>query len=212
MPAYPDNDTDFVTWVDNFVAVAGGNLPAIGMTAADITAIQALKSDLTAKVTADNAATEAAKAARVARAASRKAINTQMSFRVKAVGSNPNVSATIKTQLGINIPDAPTSPVPTVPTDLVANANATGINLLTWKSNANKKATQYIVEVKRSQNGGWQFVAVSTATKFSHTGQTPGRHQIYRVRAQRAGLQSSTSNEATVYANAAFPLEDNGIV
>jgi len=43
------------------------------------------------------------------------------------------------------------------------------------------------------------LVDVTSATKFNHTGQTPGVKAVYRVRARRGTAVSEPSNEAVVY-------------
>ena len=42
-------------------------------------------------------------------------------------------------------------------------------------------------------------IGAPTATKFTHTGQTPGTEITYRVRARRRNVISSPSNIATLY-------------
>ena len=212
MATYPTNDTDFSQWFGGFIAGANGNLPVLSMTAADITALQALKTDLDTKLATETTARNGAIAATAAKNVSRKAANTQASFRAKIILANPNIPVSVKEQLGLTVRSAPTATSPVVPTGLSAYPIASGKNnRLEWDGNNNRQGTQYVIEAKRSVNGAWSFVDFTSKTKYDHLNQTPGRAIAYRVRAKRAGLQSPVSNEAVAYVDAAFPLEDNGI-
>ena len=211
MASYPDNDTLFSQWLQNFIAVANNNLPALSMTAADITALQAIRTDLDAKVTADTSAKEAAAAASAARKTSRKTANMQASFRSKAIVANPGISNSLKEQLGLNVPSPKTVTPPVAPASVSVQPFANGINALSWGRAGNRPNTQYVIEAKRSQNGAWQIVDVTTKTKYDHIAQTPGRQVLYRVKAKRGDLVSGYSTGAVAYEDGAFPLDDSGI-
>ena len=120
MPSfYPTTDTAFSLWLGNFITVANANLATLGLTAADITALTALKNDLDAKLTAEIAARAAVHAATTARRTSRTNANTQVAFRGKVIGANPNIPNALKEQLGLKVRDTtPTSTAPAAPTDL----------------------------------------------------------------------------------------------
>ncbi len=149
---------------------------------------------------AANAAREAALSATAALRTSRKNANIQASFRGKAIVANPNVSNSIKEQLGLNVRDStPTPIIPVAPSELVATAASDGTHTLSWKANGNKGGTQYIVESKFDKTTDFTFVNVTTKTKLEHTKQVPGIRIVYRVKARRGDNESGYSNEAIVY-------------
>ena len=197
---YPTNDADFAVWLGNFITIANVNLIPLGLTAADITALTALKTDLDAKVAAANAARATAVSATAALKASRKNANIQASFRGKAITANPNVANSIKEQLGLNVRDTILTPIiPLVPAGVVAQAFANGTHVVSWSANGNKGGTQYLVEAKFGNATAFTFVNVTTKTKLEHTGQTPGVRVVYRVKARRGDNESGYSGEAIVY-------------
>ena len=201
----PANDADFSVWVQTFVNVAGVNQAAVGISAPDLASIQSLKNDLDAKLLAENTAKEASKAATAAKRVSRRNLDTQIAFRSKAVLANPNIPVNIKEALGLNVPTPRTSVPPVAPGALSVQPFANGINRLSWDRLTNITTTQYLIERKVSQSGAWEFVDVTTKTRYDHANQTPGQAILYRVKAKRGDLTSPASNETVAYADAAFP-------
>jgi len=209
---YPTNDKEFSAWIGNFLTVANANLATLGMTAVDITTLQALKTDLDARIAAEVTTKDAAKAATAAKETSRKAINTAASFRAKVITANPALPNALKEQLGVTVRSVKTITPPVPPTALVVAPDATGNNALSWTGKGNKAGTQYIVEVKKSQHGAFHFVGVTTKTKYDHKAQKPGSPAIYRVKALRSDAHSDYSTQTIAYGDTAFPLEDDGVV
>ena len=212
MPSgYPANDEQFVNWLTNFISVATANAVVLGYTDAILEPLITLRDDLQVGIEAENTARDAAKAATAQKDNLRRAANLQASFRTKTILANPNLPVSLKEALGLNVPSPPVASAPRIPADLAVNPQATGVNVLTWKTNGNTGTTQYVVEQKRSQLGPWHMVGTTTTRTFIHTGQVPGQHVIYRIRAQKKTIQSQPSNAATAYPNSAFPSHDNGI-
>jgi len=197
---YPTNDAEFSVWLGNFITIANTNLIPLGLVAADITALNVLKTDIDARILAATAAREAAKAATAALKLSRKNANIQASFRGKAITANPNITNALKEQLGLNVRDTTPTPInPTIPAEVVAEAFANGTNVISWKANGNKGGTQYLVEAKFGTAASFTFVNVTTKTKLEHLNQTPGVRVVYRVKARRGDNESGYSNDALVY-------------
>ena len=194
------NPEEMSMFLGNFSTVANANLTALGYTAPDITAINALKSDIDAKLTAQAAAQEAARAATQALRTSLKAAKTNMSVRNKVLSANINLSNALRAQLGLNVPDGkPTDNTPQKPDTLFVTGSASGINFLKWGKGLNKPGVQYVIEAKIGASSTWTLVDAVTATKYDHVGQTPGVRATYRVRARRKSMLSPPSVEGVIY-------------
>ena len=179
--------------------MASANLASIGLVAADITALNLLRTPFTTGLDSVATTKQAAKAAVTAKDTEKDAYLVKLRELANKVLGTPNVPLNIVNQLGLNPPHTqPTKKTPTVPTNLLATPYAIGVNALDWKANGNIAGTQYLVDFSRN-GSDWEIAGTTTATKYSHTGQTPGQAMWYRVTAQRRNIQSDASLTAAVY-------------
>ena len=191
---------DLSKLLGTFIPVANANLPALGMTAADITLLQSQKTDVDARTVAQKAAQDAAKAATINLANAVKSAKANLSTRNRLITANPAIANTLKVQLGLTVPDnTPSDNTPVAPIDLTVTGTPAGVNTLRWKRGTNKPGVQYVVEAKTDGAATWVLVDAVTATRFDHVNQTPGLPVVYRVRARRRGVVSAASNETTIY-------------
>ena len=197
----PAGDLEYQAWLVNLVTVANANLAALGLVAGDMTPVT------TAKTPFDNAIPDVV----TKKQALEQAVENKKTTRTNSVNSvrvvvrkiqaNPAVSNALKAQLGITVRDTiPTPIVPTPPLALVARGLDSGTNVLNWARGENKRSVQFVIEANIGGAGTWVLVDVTSATKYSHLGQTPGVPVVYRVRARRGTTVSEPSNEASVYA------------
>lgn len=124
--------------------------------------------------------------------------------------ANPAVPPELIAELGLTVRGGGGSSPLFAPANLVADGCSNGINMLKWSANGNISGTQYIVEAAYDGTTDWDFVDVTTKSKFDHEGQTPGRPVVYRVYAKRAGQKSGFSNEATVYSGGGLQVLEGG--
>lgn len=193
------SDAELLAWAQNFVAVANVNPVPYGATAAQVQALEGLADDLRGKVAARQTAEDAAKAATMAQNDSRSALVPDASYLNTIIKANKNVSDANKAALGIDVPKPRTKTAPTRPEDLTANGFEDGRNVLKWNRAGNKPNTVYIIEYKKGAAADFAYLATTTETKYTQVDAKPGEHCAYRVKAQRAGQESTWSNEAVVY-------------
>ena len=71
---------------------------------------------------------------------------------------------------------------PKTPDGLTAQGYAEGTNALLWNRNGNKPNTIFVIEAQIGDAPGFVQVGSTGATRFRHTGQTPGVRVLYRHR------------------------------
>lgn len=204
---YPKNDEQFVQWLTSFINVATEYQGDVRLSDDELEEMTALRNGMQSAIENEDRTRAAAVAATATKNERRTITNRRTSFRVKTILANPDIPAFIKENLGLNVPKPRSSTPPRPPMNAVATTTRRGTTVLTWEPNGNVGRVQYIVEQKTAQNGDWAMVGTTTTRTFRHSGQTPGQHALYRVRAQKAKRISEESNTATVFADAPFPFE-----
>lgn len=194
----PTQDSLFGPWITTFASVATANFTALNMTSSQALQLTGLATAFTTAYE-DSQAQKALAQGAVANKDEVRAI-AQASFQAagKFVNANNNVPTPLKAELGITVTPSEIVAV-SPPTDLVAVGYDTGYNKLVWKRGGNTPGTAFVIECRIGSAIDWNFVSMTTKTKFVHTGQTPGVQITYRVYAQRDDLQSMPSNMAVLY-------------
>ena len=192
-------DVELLAWMDNFVTVAGTAPADYGTTAAEVAAVSADADDLRSKIALRNTADDAAEAATTAQGVSRDTSESRASTLNIIIKANPDIPVENKNKIGIEMPKPPTKTPPVRPEDLVANGFEDGRNTLKWSRTGNKPNTQFIIEFKFVDDLKFQYLTTTTETKYDHRNTVVGKRCFYRVKAQRAGEESTYSNEAMVY-------------
>ena len=196
----PGSDAEFQLWLANFVTVAGANVTALGLVAADITALSGAQATFGGSLGQMKAMQASAKAATTTKEVSRKAVNNQVRTLVRKIQGTATVTAALKNQLNINPRNTPkTHTPPAQPTYLLASPDTSGVNSLAWDRNGNKPATTFVIEAMLGASTTFEQIGTTTKTRFDHTGQTPGVKATYRVIAERADMSSLPSQSVTVY-------------
>ena len=193
------SDFGLLEWMDNFVAVAASAPTDYGTTAAQVTSLSAKADDLRAKMALRTTAEDAAEAATTAQSTSRQSGESDCSTLNIVIKANKAIPVENKNKVGIEMPKPPTKTPPVRPEDLVANGFEDGRNTLKWSRTGNKPNTQFIIEFKFVDDVKFQYLTTTTETKYDHRNTVVGKRCFYRVKAQRAGEESTYSNEAMVY-------------
>jgi hypothetical protein len=197
----PKSDREAVAYINRALVQLALTPLAYGVAAAKITELEAKRDDAIAKLDASDAAQAASKVAVSAKDAAMLALLAAFRPVVAQVQVNPDVTDESRTTAGLPIRDTVrTVSAPIVPRDLVARADASGINALTWNANGNPSGIRYVVQAKLVGAADFTTVDVVTATSFQHRDQRPGVMVTYRVRARRGDVDSAPSNTAQVYA------------
>jgi len=201
MPDYlPTTDSEFQTWAANFTSVVQANLTALGLSATEIGALDNVVDEFATRLSSTNTSRIALEAAVQAKKTARVQAERDIRGLVQRIQANPNVSDTLKASLGVTVRENTRSSTPPVmPIGVMAQPFATGMNVLTWDRSANKSGTQFVIECKAPSAGAWTFIGVTTKTKYSHAGQTPGVALLYRIIAQRGDQTSAPSEAVMVY-------------
>ena len=196
----PKGKTELMAWLANFNNAASGQMAALGLAAADMTALSNVATALNYSVAGVKTAKANLKAATQTETNATRSVSTTVRAIVRRIQANPAVNATQKASLGINPRNTPKNHTPPVtPTGLTAEAFSTGVNSLKWNRAGNKPNTVFIIEAQIGASTQWVEVGAPTATKFDHIGQTPGVKVAYRVVASRAGMASVPTPAVTLY-------------
>ena len=196
----PKGKTQLSAWLANFNNVASAQMTSLGLTAADITALTGTTGNFNYSVAGVKTAKAALKSSTQAETAATKTVSNTVRGIVRRIQSNPAVTPAQKATLGVNPRSAPKNHAPPVtPTGLTVSGAETGVNTLNWNRAGNKQNTVFAVQAQIGASAAWVEVGAVTATKFAHTGQTPGVKVAYRLVARRAGMASVASAAATVY-------------
>lgn len=201
----PSKDDQYGPWIINFASVATANATLLNLSVGQTSTLTGLATAFENAQITNTAAKLAAKGAASAKRGMRQASEDQFRVTAKVINANPNIPSTLKSELGINVTPTPVGPV-VPPIDLTAVGYANGQNRLKWKRGTNAPNTGYLIEASYGDSGEWSFVAMSTATRYTHMDQTPGVKVTYRVISQRAGVQGGSSNEAIVYGVGSAPV------
>jgi len=101
----PRKDEEFQAWAQNLDDYTTANLGALGLVPSDVLAVSAARDDFDAKMTAHISAKQAARAARQAKADSRKAYEAAIRTLVRKLQILPAVSDAEREAMGITVRD-----------------------------------------------------------------------------------------------------------
>jgi len=197
----PARDLELNEWLENFIAVAGANLAALGLTNAEVNSVSIAQVSFEGNLADVNTAKKNYESAVEAKNTGKRVAVNLVRPLVKRIQAKAGVSNALKAQLGITVRDTEPTPIePVPPVNLIVTGLPSGTNALDWKRGGNAPGTQFVVEYRMSDSNQWQMADVVTRTRYQHTNQRPGIAMVYRVRARRGTQVSEPSNEATVYA------------
>lgn len=200
MPNFSNmTDTDLISFLMNFSTVATVDPVKYGLTAAQVTNIATKANAFAEQVLQRQTADEALKAAVISQRTSRESVEPDISYLNTIIKANPTVSEADKQALGIESNKPPSYTPPIRPEDLMVNGFQDNRNVLKWKRTGNKPNTQFIIECKKGAETEFSYLDTTTETTYQHLGVNPGERCTYRVKAKRAGEESTYSNEAVVY-------------
>jgi hypothetical protein len=196
----PGSEAKLVGWLANFATVASTHVQELGLSTEELTRITNNHTNATTLLNEAKTAVNAAKGAVERKTLGLKAIEKDTRAFVKSFQSRKTVSTDLKKELGISPQDAPhTKTPPAIPTGVEVAPDADGINVVTWKRGTNVSVTNFIIEAQYPGETQFSVVGNVTATRFVHTGQTPGVTVYYRVRASRHGMMSQPSIAVVAY-------------
>ena len=202
MPAkdyIPSKEGDIVPWTENFVQVASANAAALGLGTADITALKTKNADYATKLNIAIAKQAESKAATEAKNIQKDSVIDSIRALARQVQAKPGVPDSLKSQLGLNIPDSsPASVHPSQPKDLSAEIGLGGLCHLKWNRNSNPQGTIFLVESSISIDSEWKIIG--TTSKATYDTQLPSAkgHNYFRIKAQRGDLVSEPSSVTVV--------------
>ncbi len=201
MPDYiPKQDRAALAFYTTLLAALAATPAQYGLVAADVTPLSTKRTTFSSALDDADSAKVAASTAVAAKDTALDDVESSVRALVARIQVDPAVSDASRSAAGIPIRDTVrTTSAPIAPRDLVASADAAGVNRLSWNSNGNSVGVQYVVEAKVSTAAEFTIVDVVTATTFHHGGRTAGVPVLYRVRARRGTQTSEPSNVSGVY-------------
>lgn len=195
------SEEEFNTALANFASVCNLQAETLDLTPAQVTEIQAASTALANSITAYTSARTAANAAKATKMQELADGHAIVSKYSKIFRSDNNVSDAVLSQLMLAPHKTPsTKTVPTIPTDLVANADGNGNILLKWNRNGNISTTVFTVERRSGVSAPWSVIGSTTASKFATTW-TPGSYVEYRVSASRRDIDSAFSTSVVLWSS-----------
>ncbi|MBC8384151.1 MAG: fibronectin type III domain-containing protein [Candidatus Cloacimonetes bacterium] len=197
---FPTSIQNFIPWLRNFINGAEANMALLGWDQATIDDLKAFLADLENKyqevIVTKTAAKAAVRAKNMSFSATRKAVRP----RIAEIQAKQLVSNALKKNLGVKVHDTIIShEEPNIPSHLIVKGLSIGVNIISWKTNGNKRGTQYIIECRVGTEGEFMPVDTILSTKFTHTGQKPGVAVFYRVAARRGKLRSLSCAAVGIY-------------
>ena len=197
---FPRSVQAFIAWLENFLTVAATMLVDLGWDIVFLDALNAKLASLKAFYATSVTAKAAAKQAVKDKDDFLKALMKEMRPLIGLIQLNDKITDGKKESLGVKVHDIiPSHEIPFIPIDLIVDGMSEGANKLDWKANGNKRGTLYIVEARYGTEGDFQPVATVLATKYLHSGQTPGTAVYYRITAQRGNLKSLPCDPVGIY-------------
>lgn len=192
--------TEFAPIFVDMVTIYENNKSELGITGDDMTESTAARDNLTSAIADNQVKKDAFEASEAALKDAHFAAAEIADSRNAMIKANKKISNPIKESLNIStsLSIPATSPL-SAPIELTVVGFDNGINKLKWKRNGNTQSTQFILEQRIGDAGAWQFLDTLTATRYEHTGQTPGTKIYYRITAKRSSQSSGHSNIAVVY-------------
>lgn len=203
MPVLPPSDLGKVEFMEGHLTLWTANAVAIGLTAAQVTAMGTATTAARAGFNGSTTAHAAAKAStanfhNLTRTLADLASDAIKAIKLKAAqGNDPNVF--VLANIPAPLPPSPPPP-PEPPTDLIADPNADGTISLKWKGSV-ANATFFSVWRKTGLSPTWSNIG-STAIKGFVDGAVPSNpipaSITYAVRSQRGNEVSAPSVQAEV--------------
>ena len=198
----PRKDMEFQSWLSNFLTVAEERIESLGIEKEELQTLSQSRQSLQEALESVETTRAAYLMATENKERARNVANSVARSVVRRVQANPRVTSEIKSDLRITVREVRTpQPPPVPPTRLVAVGFDNGQHDLRWQRGSNSLTTHYVIEAKIGSEDHWTKVDVVTATKYRHTGQTPGVKIVYRILARRSSKLSAPSNEFTLYAD-----------
>lgn len=202
MPVLPPSDIAKVEFMEAHLAGWATNAVAIGLTTAQVTAMQTATTAARAGFNTQQTAKEAAKSAtanfhNLTRSMGDLASDAIKAIKLKAAQSNdPNVY--VLANIPAPLPPSPPPP-PQPPTDLIADPNADGTITLKWKGSVANNT--FFGVWRKVGTGAWTNIG-STAIKTFQDSAIPSNpipnSITYAVRSQRNNEVSAPSVQAEV--------------
>ena len=197
----PGEDAALKQWLENFAAVCDANNTTLGLTSAEVDAINGYSTNFSSSLN-NVAQTKATyQGAVTGKDTQRRSITTAVRALAREFKANPVVPQELLRQLGV-LNSSTSGPVRTV-TGLTVVGCSNGVNQLKWNRNNNSPATTFIIENTLGMSTNWTFVGVTTRTTFEHEDQTPGEFLRYRIISARAGEVSAPTDPVAIYSNGA---------
>ena len=101
----PANDTELQAWLANFVTVLNANLATVGLVAGDITPLTTAQTNFNASITAQVTAEAAFRQAVATKKTRRTTLEQTLRPLVRRIVNHPGITAALRAQLGVTIPD-----------------------------------------------------------------------------------------------------------
>jgi hypothetical protein len=196
-------DSDIERQGENFVAVCVAEAGTLGLTNAQVSALQATQNLFSSAMTILEEKIREKESATAAKDQIRDAYHAMLREYARQFRANNSIPDALLSQLSV----APhkvkgTRSVPAQPLRLIANPDVAGNVFLMWDKNDNNSRTIYQIESNSTQDKEWRIVGTTNRGKFTVNGNGIGRQATFRVIAIRRGIPSLPSMPVTIFASA----------
>lgn len=179
------------------------NAVPLGLSVSQVESANDAADDFAAKLLAAKNAKDAAKGAVSEKDKSRKTTTSTIRELAQIVKNAPGATPTILAACGLTPGSTPGGVLGPV-ADVSATASANGTAVIRFNRNGNSRNTTFLLQYRLSESGAWQWLGTTTRTRFVDGGAAPGVFKMYRVISQKAGVDSTPSNEAVIYGEGFF--------
>lgn len=195
----PTKDGDIISWAENFIAVANGNLAALGLIAGDITSLTTKKSDYSTGLNNAIAKQIESKSATDNKNAKRGLLTDNIRTIARQIQARPGVPDDMKVKLGLKSSTPTPSPTNPLPPESLSLGVVTGLTVrLKWNRNGNAARTIFIIEASNNPDINYTMIGTTTKSVMDTSYRTETGATFFRVKAQKGDQISDSSNVVTV--------------
>lgn len=159
----PDKDSDFLLWHDQFKAAAGNLAATLGLSAADLAALEADNTELHQKVTAAELASAAAQQATRDKVTTRRTVEQNSRKLARRLKEHPSYTPALGEQLRIEGPEDTTDMMTTARPRLNATTKPHGVVELAFNKLKSDGVNLYN---QREGDAAFMFLARDTSSPY----------------------------------------------
>lgn len=196
-PFIPRSDSEFVLWLERFADALPEFASQLGMSAAQVAAVQGASQVFSAALDAKIEAERAAMAATAAKDEAREVAEALVRQLSRIAQASPEITTEIRALLGLSDRKPRVHRRrPEAPQGLVCEIIHGREHHLKWDRAGNPTNASFVIESRAEGDANWETVGLTSRTRWSRVVPMSGRATYYRIRAHLPAGLSLPSNSA----------------